>query len=596
MSSSTAEAQALALFRAGRLAEAHEAWSAILARNPQDAQALHMTGYILTRLGRAAEGLALIDRSIERAPRAAPFLNNRAQVLAEAGRIDEAVRDLRRAVQVDPRFVAAYCHLGILHNRAGRGEEALAAFRRALAIDPGQPLALYNLGVLRLVARDLAEAETAFRRVLEREPRNAMAMNNLGVVARDAGRPGEALAWFERACEGDPANVDALGNLALALRQDRGDLEAAAKAYERILSLDPHAPRALLDGASVALDRGLIDEAAALYRRALEVRPGWPDAEYGLGQVALRRHEFDAGWRGYERRFETDPPQSSARSFAMPRFGAGDLGRAVRVAVWGEQGVGDQILFSTLLPELAGNGARAVVEVDERLLAMYRRSLPALEFTTASESAQRFADCEREIPIGSLPGLFRRDLASFDRQPAALLRPDADRVADMRARLGEGRWIGISWRSLQRAERRTLGERKSIALEEFAALAVPGVRLLDLQYGDVEEERRAFMQRHPGMLARLEDLDAYADLEGVAAAMAACECVVTASNVTAHLAGALGVPTRLLYLGREPPFAYWTARADGRCLWYPSVRIANHPEWRHWADAMAAVRDEWLRA
>ncbi|HET9651310.1 MAG TPA: tetratricopeptide repeat protein [Usitatibacter sp.] len=594
MSSSTPEAQALALFRAGRLAEARDAWSAILARRPDDPEALHMLGYILTRLGRAAEGLALIDRSIEHAPRAAPFLNNRAQVLAETGHADEAIRDLRRAVQLDPRFVAAYCHLGILLNRAGRGEEALAAFRRALAIDPGQPLALYNLGVLRLVARDLGEAEAAFRRVLEREPRNALALNNLGVVARDSGRAEEALAWFERACEADPVNLEALNNLALALRQDRGDLDAAAEAYARILARDPASPHALLNLASIALDRGRIDEAEHLYWRALGVRHGWADAEYGLGQVALRRHEFAVGWDGYERRFETDPPQAERRAFAVPRFEASDLDHAVRVAVWSEQGVGDQVLFSTLLPELARAGARAVVEVDERLVEMYRRSLPSLEFTTVAGSAQRFADCDRELPLGSLPRLFRRDAASFDAQPAALLQPDAARVAALRERLGHGRWIGISWRSLQRAERRALGERKSIPLETFAALAIPGVRLLDLQYGDVEEERRAFGERHPGLLTRLDDLDTYADLEGVAAAMAACERVVTASNVTAHLAGALGRPTQLLFLG-PPPFSYWAARADGRCLWYPSVRIVNDPSWRDWSEVMVAARDAWLR-
>jgi Flp pilus assembly protein TadD, contains TPR repeats len=107
MSSSGAEAQALALFRAGRLEEAEHAWQSILERTPEDPQALHMLGYILVRRGQRAQGLAFIDRSIERAPRAAPFLNNRAQLLAEDGRIEDAVRDLRRAVQLDPKFARA---------------------------------------------------------------------------------------------------------------------------------------------------------------------------------------------------------------------------------------------------------------------------------------------------------------------------------------------------------------------------------------------------------------------------------------------------------------------------------------------------------
>jgi tetratricopeptide (TPR) repeat protein len=519
MNASTPETQAIALFRAGRLAEARDAWSAILARTPDDPQALHMLGYILTRLGDRPEGLRLIDRSIERAPRAAPFLNNRAQVLAEDGRNEEAIRDLRRAVQIDGRFAAAYLHLAILLRRAGRVDEALAAIRRALALEPDNAAALENLGLL---------------------------LNQLGVARKDA-----------------------------------GDLAGAADAWGRAVAEGVASAAHFLNAASVALDRGRLDEAEGFYRRALEANPTWADAEYGLAQVAFRRHDFAQGWRGYERRFETDPPQAMARGPALPRLRAEELATGLRLAVWSEQGVGDQLLFSSLLPDLAARGVDAVVEVDERLLPMYRRSLPSLRFTTMHESGAAFADCERAIALGSLGALLRPDAASFSRQPHALLRPDERRVAAIRERLGPGRWIAVSWRSLQGGARRALAERKSVPLEHFAALANAGVKLLDVQYGNVDVERAAFMKAHPGLLTRLDELDTYADLEGVAAAIAACEAVVTASNVTAHIAGAIGARTLLVFLG-PPPFAYWAADASGHSPWYPSVEIVADAAWRDW--------------
>jgi len=124
-----------------------------------------------------------------------------------------------------------------------------------------------------------------------------------------------------------------------------------------------------------------------------------------------------------------------------------------------------------------------------------------------------------------------------------------------------------------------MAARKSIALEHFARLAQStGARLLDLQYGDVAAERAAFEAKHPGVLVRLDDLDTYANLEGIAAAMQACERVVTASNANAHLAGAIGKLTTLAFVGTAP-FHYWVPGPGGRSLWYPSVEIAIDPEW-----------------
>ncbi len=655
MSFSTPESQALGLFQAGRLVEAEAAWRAILARKPDDPEALHLLGLILLRTGRS-EGADLLDRSIERAPRNAAFLNNRAQILADAGRIDEALRDLRRALMVEPRFQAALCHLGSLLRRQGRHDEALAAFRRALAVDARAPeahvglgnvlrergdraaaraayeaaLALdahhasahYNLGAMLLEAGDAQGAQRHLQRCLEREPRNALACNNLGVALREMGRFAEARECFERALAIHPRHAEALNNLGIALQQeerydeamacyrqamqvrpdfaeallnlgnvlkDRGDLDAGAAVYAKALEVRPDFVQALINSASIALDRGRIDEARAAYERALAVQPGCADAAYGLGQIALRECRFAEGWQGYERRFETNPPQALARRWPMPRLGEADLGRAKRVALWREQGIGDQILFSTLLPELERRGIRGVVEVDPRLLGLYRRSLPRFEFVAADE-APRFEGCDFELPLGSLPGLFRRDVASFAAQPRALLVPDARRVTAIREQLGRGRVIGISWRSLQKGGRRALGERKSIPLEHFAPLArATGARLLDLQYGDVTAERERFASVHPGVLVQLDGLDLRDDLEGVAAAIACCDRVVTSSNVTAHLAGALGKATQVVYLRGWPPFSYWTPRPDGQSLWYPSVRVESDPGWDTWEKAIEGL-------
>ena len=649
------EARALALFQAGRLAEAEAAWRSILAAKPEDPDALHVLGCVLAQSGRRDEGLALINRALERSPRNASFLNNRGRVLVESGRPEEALRDVKRAVELEPTFYAALCHLGAILRALGRLDEATAAFRRALALDPrgvdahvglgnvqkqrgdaagalaayekaldanpASASALYNLGTLLLESGDFARAEAFLRKALDNAPTHSSLLTNLGLVMRHTGRIAEARACFERALAADARNAEALNNLGLLLQseerlpeaialyrratearrdfapaflnwgnalKDAGDLEGAAAKYEEALAREPRLVEALNNAAGIAVERGRLEEARQRYGEAARLDPRFPGARFGLAQIALREQRFEAGWEDYSLRFDTQ--LALRRDFSIPEYGTAQAAGARRVAIWKEQGVGDQILFSTLLPDLGRRGVGGVVEIDRRLVSLYRRSLPEFEFTAPEESAHAFRSCDAHLALGSLPRLLRPSVASFATQPRALLLPDAERVEKTRRRLGPGRWIAISWRSLQRGERRALGERKSIPLERFARLAaLPGVRLLDLQYGDVAAERAAFEAAHPGMLHRLEGLDVDNDFEGVVAAAAACERVVTSSNVTAHLAGAIGKETTLLFLNALAPFHYWVPGADGRSLWYPSVQIASESSWIGWERAFAGL-------
>jgi tetratricopeptide (TPR) repeat protein len=561
-------AEALVLLQSGRAADAERVLRAAVASSGADADAIHLLGFILATTGRAAEGLPLLDRSVALDPRNPGYLDNRAQVLMHEGRVDEAVRDARAATALAPGFADGWLHLAQALRRKGARAESLAAAERALAVDPGRAAAQYHAALLHFDAGDHAAAERGFTRVLELEPRHGAALVNLGIVQRATGREALALETFARAVAADPANAAAQNNLGLAL-QATGRIAEAHEAYVRA-----GFPESLANAAGLALELERLEPARELYARAGQLRPGFPDAAYGLGQVALREHRFAEGWEGYERRFETTPPLAEPRALPMPRLESGNLAAARRVAVWSEQGLGDQILFTTLLPELSRRGIGAVVEVDARLIGLYRRSLPDFQFTTPAASGTDFAGCDFHVPMGSLPRLFRRDGASFAAQPRALLRPDPARVEAVARALGGAGALAISWRSPQAGARRALGERKSVPLESFAALAArEDVRLLDLQYGEVGEERRAFESRHPGVLLRLDGLDTRDDLEGVAAALTACGRLVTASNATAHLAGALGVPTVILLPRGWAPFSYWVAGADGRSLWYPSVAI-----------------------
>ena len=618
----TVEAQAVALFQAGHFAEAEIAFRAILLADPRSRDALLALGIIAARAGRLEEAERLLERTLEVDPRSYPALYHLGSVLRQMQKLARAAETFERAIAIEPRAPEAYIGLGNARRELGERIEARAAFDAALAIDPQSPAARYNLALLEIDGGDFASAEANLVQAVEREPRNAAAWNNLGLVRRKRGDTEDATSAFERAVAVDPGFAAALVNLggelqdaqrideaialyerAIAARpgfapaftrwgnalKDRGDLDGALARYRQALAADPHEPGALLNCGSIALERGERAEARRFFERALEARPDFPDARYALGLVALFEHDFAQGWAGYEMRFQTDPPAASIAAPRRPPLASGGPTRAHRLAVRMEQGLGDQILFSTLLPELRASGTSAVVEIDARLIAPYRRSLPAFEYVSPADAPAALAACDAEIAIGSLPAFFRRGVDSFGAQPLGLLVPDPARVAAMRASLAPGYRVAISWRSFQKAGRRHIAERKSIPLERFGALALPGLVLVDVQYGDVADERSAFDARHPGLRVQVPGLDLRDDVDGVFAAIAACDLVVTASNVTAHFAGAIGKRTWLVCLGANPPFHYWAPRADGRSLWYPSVEVLTDPSWTRWESAFEAA-------
>lgn len=438
----------------------------------------------------------------------------------------------------------------------------------------------------------LDEARAAAERIAGRDPRFFPAQHLLAAIAARCARWEDAVRFATRAIALDGSNAEALANRGAALRALHRFEEALAD-YDRALGIDPASAAAHHNRgvALAALNRH--GEALQAFDASLRLRPDNAQARYARGLSRLMRGDFAGGWEDHEWRWAGSENAAAPRRFPMPMLEAKDLARAGTVAVWTEQGIGDQLLFMSLLPDLQSRGASIVLEVDPRLAPAVSRAHPDWRTVARPAPDAPFAGCDRHVPLGSLPRLLRPDAGSFGLQPRRLLAGDAARVAQFRARIdaGAARAVGLSWRSFQPASRSYYERRKNAPLAAFLPLsAAPGVRLVDLQYGDTREERAAFASAG-GALASFDDLDRFGDLDGLLALIEACDAVVTTSNVTAHLAGALGKRTLLAYPGANPPFHYWVPDAQGRSRWYPSVEIVTDAATLSWDAVVARLRE-----
>lgn len=541
----------------GRLSDAADAYVEALRLTPQDAQLLNNFGLLLQAMGQIDDAATCFDAATALNPGFAEAHDNLGSLRLSQGRPAEAETHHLAALACRAEFAGAWNNLGNARRALGRGDRALPAWRNALALDPGRAETWSNLGNALREGERMATAEACHRRAVRLAPGLATANNNYGYVLQGRLRPAEAARWFRRALTLDPAYGEAWSNLGLAW-QRTGEARAE-RGYDRALLLNP--------------DLGL--------------------ARFNRGLLRLEQGDLAEGWPGYGWRFSSGQV-GRGRQPAMPPWRGEDPAR-LRLLVWGEQGVGDTLLFASMLDDLVARARGVVVEVDRRLVALFARSFPrALVRAETVDSTGRetlaVPDCDRHVPIGSLARVYRGRLGGFPPRPSWLV-PDADLVARWAERLAAlpaGLKIGIAWRSQMMTEERRAAY---LPLDRWGPLfAVPGIQFVTLQYGAVEDEIRETERQVGIRLHRWDDLDLKDDFDGVAALVANLDLVVAPAVSAGELAGALGVPV-WRFGSRD-----WTQLGVGVRPWFPSQRLFQPRPGEGLDGAMAAMAGELRRS
>jgi tetratricopeptide (TPR) repeat protein len=573
-----------ALCDTGRLAEAIPFYDRALALEPEMADMHYQRAVALDRLMRRDEALAAYERVTELNPGHAEAHCKRGHLLAHAKRFRDALVSYDRAIAAKNDYAEAHCNRGNMLRLLGHLQEALASVDRALALQPEVAQAHRIRGVVLMGLAKYAQALESFDRALALNPKLIEAINDRGNALRLLGRLQEAVAAQEEAVRLAPNASAAYANRAVALMDIGRPAEALAD-MQRALELAPDNAEFwnLRGNALQALNRHA--EAVAAYEHSLKLAPDYAQPEFNISMCRLVRGEFADGWRGYEARWRTGQRLGFIK-FHKPLW----QGERVqgRILAWGEQGIGDQIFHLSMLESLRQRAPNLLLAVAPRLMPLAERSFPGVRFVPLAR-AQR-ERCEVQVPLGSIGRYVRRSWHEFPRDRSAYLYADLAKVQQLRARLGDGRQpvIGLSW--LSRAER--FGELKSLSLRALEPLlGRPGLRFVDIQYGNTDAERAAVCAALGIAIERLPDVDPYNDMDALAALIRACDLIVTTSNTTAHLAGALGAPTLLMLPYASGRHWYWhEQRSDSP--WYPSMRLFRQQAVGDWSDVVAAVAAE----
>jgi protein O-GlcNAc transferase len=205
---------------AGRLAEAEKIYRSILGRDPNEPDALHLLGLIVSQVGRADAAVELIERAIALRPSVGGYNENLGHACVQLGQLDRARAAYLRATELSPNSFTAFYNLGNFLRGLGEHEAALAAYRKSVSINPDFGQAQNNMGLTLTALGQIDEAIAALKRADELLPDSPETKTSLGLAYFESGRQAEALELFDRVVELDPRSPMRASNRVYAKHYD----------------------------------------------------------------------------------------------------------------------------------------------------------------------------------------------------------------------------------------------------------------------------------------------------------------------------------------------------------------------------------------
>lgn len=519
---------------------------------PNDTTLYHQLAKLLTKSDRASEAIAVYELALDKAPAVELAHYQLGKLHADAQQLDDAVAEFSYALNINPLFAEAQARLADVALLQNQFEDAARGYCAALEL--GCETQWVAAGAAKLQQRDrLRDAVRVYRSLLERDSRSVAVLSNLGLALLRLGDLDEARVHLEAALRVDPTHAAALHNYALSL----GDFGYVEKA---------------------------IEEVSALLAR----NPSDDGAQFARAILRLLNLEFAGGWDDYEmRRLRED----CRRPFTFPEWD-GSVCRDKTLLIYGEQGLGDEIMFASCFSDVLARADQVIIECDPRLAPLFARSFPNAK-VQARISLQdvdwvhKAGTIDLQCASGSLPRLFRRSIEAFPAH-AGYLRADEAKIKKWRERLAQlpGKIkVGLSWRGGLDRTRRNL---RSLELTQLAPLfRLPDVTFVNLQYGDVAAECEAASASLGKSIVQFPD--AIADYDETAALVCALDLVVSVQTAIVHLTGALG-KTAWVMLPFSPEWRYM--RSGERMLWYPSVKLFRQEQAKEWNPVIARIAQE----
>ena len=358
-----------------------------------------------------------------------------------------------------------------------------------------------------------------------------------------------------------------------------GELDKAEKNCLRSLELKSNYAFPYNTLGAVYQDKVENNKAEKYFKKAIELDNNYLKPKYNLYLHYAHIGNFKEAWKYFEHRWKALDVHNEVNKLSGTRW---NLKLSNSVTIWAEQGIGDFILYSRFFNDLITLGIHFRVLIDKKLISIFERTFPNVEFVTELNKSQ----LDFHAPLGDLAKFFINSFNDVRKRSDAYLKVDKNKSKLIKEILPKGKKIcGISWIS----KNESLGKNKSITLEDMKdLLMLPNITFVDLQYTDTTEERNEFKKKYGIDIHRFEQIDNFNDIDGLASLIDACDFVVSVSNTTVHIAGSIGKKTYLMLPNNRGKLWYWS-KENAQSIWYKSIEIFERNTSESWKNLIQKI-------
>lgn len=516
--------------------------------------ALTNLGTIELQLGNTESGINYLKKSIEVNPNQSVALSNLANALVDLKEFDQAIFYYNLAIKLNPKFLEAYCNRGRAYRKHYKYEDALLSYESALALSPNHIDTLIDLGFLFNEMQYFDKAIEMYNAAIKNSPDNTRAHYNKCVTLGNLQCFNEAIQECDQTIKINPGLLEAY-NLKTSFLINLKKFEVALNLIDQIILKK-------------------FDSTEAIFNKSV---------------INFYLNNFEDAWIFYESRFglKTNEPYLISSNPALQNFDVENK----NIYIYAEQGIGDQILFCTILHDAIKTKNQFIVSLDPRLVPIYSRSFSNfsnVKFTSCSERIDESL-YDYHLPQGGLGKFFRSSVNNFEnRSNFSYLKAD-DNKSRKFSKLMHSRnkkICGISWKS----KRKEISHLKSINLKDFMPIfKIPNIIFINLQYGDVASDLAELKDEFGVEINVIDSIDIFNDLDSLASLIDVCDFVCSTSNATIHLAGALGKESYLFTPYSDAKMWYWSHENSSHSLWYPSISIFSQPKIDDWGTPIQSV-------